>query len=371
VNRRIHIQHVLLSLEPGGLENGVVNVINGLDAGRFHSSVTCLKRSGPFAARIKRSDVEVHAMGLTSGNDIGLPLRLARLFRRTRPDVVHTRNAESFFYGFMAAKLAGVRALVHSEHGRVLPDSPRRMAVQRWMLRFTDASFAVSEQLRRDMVHHVGVSPQRMEVIYNGVDVERFERFARAEARRALGAADGELVIGSVGRLVAVKNYELLVRAFGRLAATGTKLVFIGEGQERPKLEAAAASCGAAARVVLMGHRDDVASLLPGLDVFVLPSLSEGMSNTLLEAMAAGVAVVASDVGGNGEIILDKQTGLLFASGDEAGLHGHLAALVADPARRAQLAAAGKSRALGTFSMGAMVRGYEALYERVVGHGSN
>jgi glycosyltransferase involved in cell wall biosynthesis len=103
--------------------------------------------------------------------------------------------------------------------------------------------------------------------------------------------------------------------------------------------------------------------------VFVLPSLSEGMSNTLLEAMAAGVAVVASDVGGNGEIIVDKQTGLLFASGDEAALHDRLATLVADPARRAQLADAGKSRAIGRFSMGAMVRGYESLYARVAGKG--
>lgn len=361
---------MLLSLDPGGLENGVVNVINRLDEGRFLSSVTCLKHSGPFAARIKRSDVEVHAMGLKGGNDLGLPLRLARLFRRTGTDIVHTRNAESFYYGFVAAKLAGVRALVHSEHGRILPDTPRRMHVQRWMLRFTDASFSVSEQLRRDMVHHVGVSPQRMEVIYNGVDVERFEQLKRSEARKLLGAAEGEIMIGSVGRLVAVKNYELLVRAFGRLAATGTRLVFIGEGQERSKLEAAAAACGASARVVLLGHREDVAHLLPGLDIFVLPSLSEGMSNTLLEAMAAGVAVVASDVGGNGEIIVDKQTGLLFASGDEAGLQDRLATLLADPGRRAQLAEAGKSRAIGTFSMGAMVRGYESLYERVVGKGS-
>src|SRR5262249_49196169 len=101
------------------------------------SSVTCLQESGAFAARIKRPDVEVHAMGLRPGNDWRLPLRLARLFRRTKTDVVHTRNAEAFFYGVVGAKLAGVGAVVHSEHGRVLPDSPRRMAAQRWMLRLT------------------------------------------------------------------------------------------------------------------------------------------------------------------------------------------------------------------------------------------
>lgn len=368
MSRRIHIQHVLLSLQPGGLENGVVNVINRLDDDRFRSSVTCLQESGAFAARIRRPDVEVHAMGLKPGNDVGLPLRLARLFRRTGTDVVHTRNAEAFFYGVLGAKLAGVRAIIHSEHGRVLPDSARRMVVQRWLLRLTDAAFSVSEQLRRDLVTHLRVPPGLFEVIYNGVDVTRIAAADRTAARRALGAPEGEIVIGTVGRLVPVKNYELLVRAFGRLASPSgrpTRLVFIGEGPERAKLEAAAAASGVAARTILLGHREDVADLLVGLDVFVLPSLSEGMSNTLLEAMAAGVPVVASDVGGNGEIVRDGETGLLFASGDEGGLAAHLETLVADPARRAGMGRTGYERVMREFSMAAMIRKYEALYERV------
>jgi sugar transferase (PEP-CTERM/EpsH1 system associated) len=368
VSGRLHIQHVLLSLQPGGLENGVVNVINRLDPARFRSSVTCLQTSGPFAARIKPADVEVEAFGLGAGNDVKLPLRLARHFRRTRPDVVHTRNAEAFFYGAVAAKLARVPALVHSEHGRVLPDTPRRMAAQRWMLHLVDGAFSVSDRLRVDLATHLGVSPTRFEVVYNGVDVSRISAADRGAARAAIGASSDELVVGSVGRLVPVKNYELLVRAFARLPAPA-RLVFIGEGPERANLERAAAAAGVAERMTLLGHREDVAELLVGLDVFVLPSLSEGMSNTLLEAMAGRVPCVASDVGGNGEIVQDGRSGLLFRSGDEAGLGERLVALAGDPARRAALGAAGHERVMKEFTMPAMIGKYEALYERVARRG--
>lgn len=364
MTRPIHIQHVVLSLRPGGLENGVVNVINGLDPARFRSSVTCLQQAGPFAARIRSPDVEVHALGLRAGNDAMLPLRLAALFRRTETDIVHTRNAEAFFYGFLGAKLARRPALIHSEHGRVLPDSRRRMTVQRWFLGFTDAAFSVSEQLRRDLVKHLRVPEGRFDVVYNGVDVARLAGADRAQARRALGVADDEIVIGSVGRLVSVKNYALLLRAFGRVTGP-TRLVLIGDGPERAGLDALAATTGIAARTSLLGHREDVAALLVGLDVFVLPSLSEGLSNTVLEAMAAGVPTVASRVGGNGELIQDGFCGLLFESQDEEGLADRLIQLVRDPERRAALGRAGQERVMREFSMEAMLRKYEALYERV------
>jgi len=364
VTRKIHIQHVVLSLMPGGLENGVVNVINGLDSHRFRSSVTCLQEAGPFAARIRSPDVAIHTLGLRGGNNIRLPLRLAGLFRRTNTDVVHTRNAEAFFYGFLGAKLARVPALIHSEHGRVLPDSPRRMTVQRWFLSFTDGAFAVSDRLRRDLVHHLRVPERRFEVIYNGVDEGRIANADRSRARQSLGATDGEIVIGSVGRLVPVKNYALLLRGFSRVAGP-VRLVLIGEGPERASLEALAATTGIAARTHLLGHREDVAELLVGLDIFVLPSFSEGMSNTVLEAMAAGVPIVASNVGGNSEIIQDGLSGLLFESENEPELTDRLVRLIGDPELRAQLGRAGQERVMREFSMGAMIRKYEALYERV------
>jgi sugar transferase (PEP-CTERM/EpsH1 system associated) len=363
MTKRIHIQHVLLSLQPGGLENGVVNVINGLDGDRFRSSVTCLQEAGPFAARIRQPGVDVHTLGLRPGNDPTLPLRLARLFRRTGTDIVHTRNAEAFFYGFAGAKLGRVKSLIHSEHGRVLPDTPRRMRLQKELMRFTDSAFCVSWQLQRDLVKHLGVPSQRLGVIYNGVDVTRSANAERALARAVFGAGQGEVVIGSVGRLVPVKNYGLLVRAFSRLSGAPARLVFIGDGPERQKLEALAAERGA--NVKFLGHREDVAELLPGMDIFVLPSFSEGMSNTLLEAMAARVAVVASDVGGNHEIVRDGVSGLLFPNDDEDALLERLTSLSHDSERRAEFGRAANERVVRDFGMRTMIRNYEDLYTRV------
>ncbi len=373
MNRPIHVQHVLLSLRPGGLENGVVNVVNRLDPARFRSSVCCLQGSGEFAGRISRDGVAVHEMGLRTGNDPLLPLRLARLFRRSNTDIVHTRNAEAFFYGVVGARLAGVRTVIHSEHGRTLPDTPRRMRLQRWLARFADTIFAVSEQLKLDLVEHVKLPARRIEVLYNGVDLRRFaiadRAGARAAARARLGVGDDTVVIGSVGRLAAVKNYGLLVGALAGI--DGAVLVLVGDGPMHAELESAAAAAGVSRRLRLPGHCDDVAGLLPGLDIFALPSLSEGMSNTLLEAMAAGLPVVASRVGGNGEIVRDGVDGLLFPSGDVEALRAALVRLRGDPALRAAMGESARVRASTSFGIDAMIDRYEALYARAYAGGGS
>jgi sugar transferase (PEP-CTERM/EpsH1 system associated) len=359
--RPLHICHIVLSLEPGGLENGVVNVINGLDPAEFRSSVCCLQRAGEFAARLG-PDVAIASMDLRPGNDPWMPLRVARLLRRWDVDIVHTRNAESFFYGILAARLARVLAVVHSEHGRVFPEKPMRALAQRLLLRHVDAAFAVSEQLRSDLVRELRIPADRFEVFYNGVDVERFQRGQTRGAPRDTGG----LLIGSVGRLAAVKNYALLLHAIARLPeAPSCRLVLIGEGPERAALKELAAQLGLERRVEFSGHRDDVPQLLQGLDIFVLPSLSEGMSNTLLEAMAAGLPVVASDVGGNRELIESERSGLLFPSGDVAALAEQLGRLLGDADLRARLGRAAALRARSEFSMEAMLARYASLYRRV------
>jgi sugar transferase (PEP-CTERM/EpsH1 system associated) len=365
----IRIEHVLLSLQPGGLENGVVNVINRIDRTRFRSSVCCLKEAGEFASRIEAPGVPVRAMQLRRGIDPLMALRLAAHFRRTRPHIVHTRNAESFFYGALAARLAGVPRVIHSEHGRTFTDRPIRFHAQRWLSRFANAIFAVSEQLKRDLVRHVGIPRTRIEVLYNGVDLQKFAAgHDRAAVRAELGFAHADVVVGSVGRLVPVKNYPMLLRAVAALQAPDVHVVLTGEGPERAALQDLARSLGIASRVRLLGHRDDVSRVLGAFDVFVLPSLSEGMSNTLLEAMARGVAPVVSDVGGNAEIVRDGVCGLVFPSDDVPALSSRLASLCSDPARRSALAASARARVTESFGMDAMIGRYERLYERVA-HG--
>lgn len=370
MERKIHIQHVLLSLQPGGLENGVVNVVNRLNRDRFRSSVCCLKHKGEFAARLVDDQVAVHEMGWRGGNDLFLPFKLASLFRRTKTDIVHTRNAEAFFYGFLGAKFAGVPRIIHSEHGRTFNDRPLRFIVQRLFSRHTDRIFSVTEQLKHDLVGNIGIPASRIEVLYNGVDLGRFKPASRLEILSQLGFQPGDMVVGSVGRLVTVKNYPLLLQSFRALDRKDIKLVFVGDGPERPALEKMATMIGLEKQVRFLGHRDNVAELLAAFDIFVLPSISEGMSNTLLEAMGAGIAAVASDVGGNPEIIREGVDGLLFPSGNVEALVSRLQSLLTNAGRRAQLAQGGRERVHRDFSIDAMISRYERLYESTFAAGT-
>lgn len=359
--RPLNVCHVILSLQPGGLENGVVNVVNGLDPAAFQSSVCCLRCEGEFAKRL-RPGVRIQAMGLAPGNDPRLPLRIAKLLRAWRIDLVHTRNAEPFFYGVLAAHLAGVPVL-HSEHGRTFPERPLRRIIQRLLLRYVNEAFAVSEQLRQELAAELGVRPDRFSVLRNGVDCAKFRpggsRLSSSDPRRTLR-------IGTVGRLAGVKNYPLLLRAFARLPAEPPcTLVLVGDGPDRGMLERVAWCLGIRDRVEFAGHRDDVPSILQELDIFVLPSSSEGMSNTLLEAMATGVAVLASDVGGNAEIVQPERSGLLFRSGDVEAVTSQLGRLVADAKLRAALGGAAAERVRAHYSIEAMLSRYEALYRHV------
>lgn len=361
MEKKIHVQHVLLSLQPGGLENGVVNVVNRLSPDRFESSICCLKTGGEFVSRLNPG-IPIHEMGWRGGNDLSLPFRLARVFRKTRPDIIHTRNAEAFFYGFMAAKLAGIECLVHSEHGRTFNDRPLRFRVQRWFSAHTRAIFSVSEQLKRELVMRIGLPEESIQVLYNGVDLERFGGSERDAARRQLGLSETDLVIGSVGRLVPVKNYGLLLKAVAALGRKEVVTVLVGDGPERPGLEELAKSLGIHDKVRFPGHRNDITSLLSMMDIFVLPSVNEGLSNTLLEAMASGVASVASNVGGNPEIISHEHDGYLFASENEEALAGYLQQLCSSPELRHRFSEAGRSRIVREFSMQAMINRYEDFY---------
>lgn len=360
---KIHVQHVVLSLQPGGLENGVVNVVNHLDPMRFRSSVCCLRDVGTFAARIQSADVQIHNLSSSGGLDWSLPYRLARIFRSTSTDIVHTRNPEAYFFGFLGAKLAGTKAIIHSEHGRTFNDRAIRLHVQRWFSRYTDVILALSQQLKNDLVLHIGIPPSRVEVVYNGVDIEGAKKIKRNGKHQGISA--GKFTIGSVGRLVPVKNYQLLLRAVRRMEKEDVQVVLIGDGPERASLENLALELGIAKQTIFLGHCNDVFSQLASMDVFVLPSFSEGISNTMLEAMACGIPVIASNVGGNPEILKHSVEGLLFENNDESELTSNLLSMYGDPAAREKFALAGRARVERDFSMAAMISTYAQLYSRV------
>lgn len=370
------IAHVIHHFDVGGLENGMVNLINRIPEDRYRHAVVCMQGYSDYSRRIRHPDVKFFALDKKPGKDFGVYRRMARVLRELKPDIVHTRNL-SALEGQFAAAWCGVPARVHGEHGRDVFDlhgKNRKYNLLRKLARpLVHRYIALSRDLRQWLIDTVGVAPERIAQIYNGVDIERFH--ARDGARSAFGppgfAGGEQIVIGSVGRMAVVKDFPTLVRAFLDVVAARPelraklRLAIVGDGQSRPACQALADEAGASDIVWLPGERDDVAELMRGFDLFVLPSLGEGISNTILEAMASGLPVVATHVGGNPELVEDGVTGRLVSPGNPQALAQALLDYVDDPARLARQGAAARARVEANFSMDAMVRGYLGVYDEV------
>jgi sugar transferase (PEP-CTERM/EpsH1 system associated) len=360
----------------GGLENGLVNLINHMPPERYRHAIICLKDSTDFRNRIRRHDVPIIAMHKREGKDLGLYPRLWRVFRALRPDIVHTRNLTGL-EGIVPALLAGVRGRVHGEHGRDVYDPDglnRKYNVMRRLIRPAVKHYvAVSVNLAEWLIATVGVAPQKVTQIYNGVDTERF--CPRAGPRRSLGPWDLDrhalFVVGTVGRMEAIKDPLTLVRAFIHLVelepATRdfVRLVMIGDGSLRTEAQRLLKAANADQLAWLPGERPDIPEIMSGLDVFVLPSLREGISNTILEAMASGLPVVATRVGGNPELVEDGRTGMLVPHSDAAGMAKAIHRYVGNRELAGLQGQMARKSAESRFSMRAMVDSYLAVYDAV------
>ena len=369
------IAHVVYRFAIGGLENGVVNLVNRLPRERFRHAVISLTDVTDFRQRVVCDDVTFIALHKSPGHGVRLFPRLHRLFRDLAPDIVHTRNLAAL-EASVPAWFAGVPVRLHGEHGRDVGDldgSNRVYRMVRKMHRpFVTDYVAVSGDLERYLVDAIGVPRSRVTHIVNGVDTERFRpRETNDIPRDCPFDAVSSWLIGTVGRLQPVKNQVLLAQAFVRVLALAPhlrerlRLVIAGEGSLRGAIDDVLARAGASELAWLPGARNDVPDILGALDVFVLPSLAEGTSNTILEAMAAGLPVVAMRVGGNSELVEDGRTGALVAADDvEALAQALLRYADADVARVAGLA--GRVRASTLYSLDTMVASYASLYERLL-----
>jgi sugar transferase (PEP-CTERM/EpsH1 system associated) len=357
--------HVVYSLEPGGMEFGVVKLVNGLDRSRVESAVCATSPGGPLRSLVA-DHVPVFELSRRRGNDPKLVWDLFRLFRRERPHLVHTHGWGTLLEGLMAARLARVPLVVHGEHGTLQLKSHQRRA-QRWGWRLVDQVLSVSSRLAARMEQETRFPEERVHTIRNGVDLARFGRMSKLEARRALGLEDGDLVVGTVGRLVPVKDQATLIEAMAVAASAGVTgvLVLAGDGPLRAELERRAAQLGIGERVRLLGHRPDVQTVLAALDVFVLSSVSEGLSNTILEAMASGLPVVATRVGGADELVEEGVTGLLVPAGQAPSLAAAIVQLAQSESLRARMGRNARQRIEAEFALPVMVSRYEQLYLRL------
>jgi sugar transferase (PEP-CTERM/EpsH1 system associated) len=369
--------HVLNRLDFGGLENGLVNLINRMDPQRYRHAVVCLTAYSEFAKRIQRAEVPLIALHKQPGKDPGCYLRLMRTIRELRPAVVHTRNLGTLDMQFMAA-LCAVHGRVHGEHGWDVYDlhgkHPRYLRLRRVARRCVHRYVAMSRDLSQWLQADVGVPAARITQIYSGVDAEKFRPRASGEAAPWSSSFAGpeSIVIGTVGRHEAVKNPLGLVHGFRQLIdgvpalAPRLRLVLVGGGAQFEEVRRVVGELGLTGRTWLPGPRNDVAEILRQYDVFVLPSLNEGISNTILEAMACAVPVVASRVGGTPEIVREGQTGFTYSLQDATELTLRLKAYVEDAALRREHGRHARAIVEQHHSLDSMVRKYLDVYDSVL-----
>jgi len=373
------IAHVVYSFSVGGLENGVVNLVNRMPHEAYRHAIISLTDASPeFTSRIEREDVVVHALKKPAGHALKLYPALWRLFARLKPAIVHTRNLAAL-EAVVPAWLAGVPVRIHGEHGRDVHDLDGASRKYRLMRRlyqpFVTKYIALSRDLETYLCDGVGVPASRIEQIYNGVDTARFRPSTGGRATISGSPFNDAAywIVGTVGRMQAVKHQTNLVKAFiiahrtDAEAARRLRLVLVGDGPLRAEAEALLEGAGMEAYAWLAGERADIDAIMRGLDCFVLPSLAEGISNTILEAMSSSLPVVATAVGGNGELIEQGSTGSLVPAGDPQALAKAILDYFRDPARTRQHGAAGRRLVEQRFSLEAMMARYVGVYDQLLG----
>jgi sugar transferase (PEP-CTERM/EpsH1 system associated) len=357
------VMHVVHALRAGGMEFGVVKLANGLDVARVHCAI-CSTR--PAASEMKQAlapHVRLFECGGRAGNDPKLVWDLYRLFVAERPHIVHTHAWGTLVEGLVAARLARVPVVVHGEHGTLQLRAYQRL-VQRLAWRAVNRVVSVSSRLADRIAAETGFARDGIHVLRNGVDLSRFNRYDRMAARTSLGLAAESRVAVTLGRLVPVKDHRTLFEAVAVMKRDGhpVTLLVAGDGPLRTSLDSWADTLGIREHVHLVGHTPDVERVLAAADVFVLSSASEGMSNTILEAMASALPVVATRVGGADEMVVEGETGYLVPAAAPRELASAVAAVLADERRARLMGAAGRARAEREFSLGRMIERYEALY---------
>jgi glycosyltransferase involved in cell wall biosynthesis len=380
-DREVRILHVITRLERGGSATNTLLTMARLPP--FFRQSLIYGRTGEFPpstlelrGKVEMVEVPWLVRDPSPLKDVAALFTIYRFLRQRRVHLVHTHTSKAGILGRVAARLAGVPRLVHTPHGHIFTGyAGRRLTaffilLERWAATFTDRIIGLTEQEVRDHLDRKIGRPGQFVSIASGVELGQFET-AQGEARAvkaSLGLPPGARLIGSVGRLEPVKGHGYLLEAFGTLAARFPELylALVGEGELLPELRSHARRLGLAHRILFLGWRDDVPALLHTFDLFVLPSLNEGMGRALVEAMAAGLPIVASRAGGIHEVLEDGEAGLLVETGSASALAQGIETLLLDPALGSRLGKAARERA-SRYSLEAMLEKLEALYRELLG----
>lgn len=343
------------------------NLMHSMDPERYQFSLVCFEGTNGIIPRIDRTLADVEVIEKRPGADPGQVLRLARYLRSIRPGLVHTFNPEALIFGWPAAQAARVPALVHAYHGLTGEQEPGLFnRVHRYMMRRSDHVVVVSEALEELVRQDFGIPRDKVTVIVNGVDLTPFDvEFDRESFRRDLGLGPSDWAVCTVGKLSPRKNQQLLIRAAARVE--GVHVFIVGGGPSENELRELVEDLGVQDRVFLVGERSDIPSFLRAMDLFCLTSTAEGTSLAILEAMAASLPVLVTDVGGNGELVKEGETGFLTPSNELEPFAERLAWTLHHRDRCRALGAGGRCRVESTFGFSTTVAAYDSVFQAALG----
>ena len=370
------IAHILYRFDVGGLENGVVNLINRIPEDRYRHVIISLTDATDFKKRINNPNVEIYCLHKMPGQDPAYLWRLWKLLRKLKPSITHTRNLAAL-ETVVIALLAGVQRRVHSEHGWGMTDlhgtNRKYRFLRRTMSKLVHRYIGLSKHIEQYLHLDVGIPNSKLTQLYNGVDADRFAaNLKQADKNELLPTgflSNNSIVIGTVGRMEPVKDQLTLANAFIQLVKMNTsqrenlRLIMIGDGELKQQAQQMLQQAGLDTQAWLPGSHNQVPKLMHAMDIFVLPSRNEGISNTILEAMASSLPVVATNVGGNPELVVENETGKLVPADDPVSMANALNDYVLNADRRSAHGAAGRRRVEEQFLLVHMVEKYLSVYD--------
>lgn len=361
------VLYLSTSSGPGGAERVISNLSASLDPARYRT-ILCLFRPGWIQTHTESLGVPTYVIPTHGMFDWRWMLRFKRVLKDEHVDLIHAHEFDANVQGTFVAALSEI-PLVATVHGKnYFWEKVRRRLAYRWVSRRA-TMVAVSENLKQFIVEKVGVDSEQVKVVYNGVAVlPPCDTADVDQCRKDLDLPKGHHVVGVVGNLYPVKGHQYLIASIPAVLARcpNTTFIFAGRGQLEAELKAQAHQLGVDGHVRFLGLRQDIPRILALLDIFVLPSLSEGLSMAILEAMVAGKPVIATDVGGNPELVEDGKTGCLVPPQNSQALADRLVLLLTDKERALYFGKNGQLRAQGRFSLQTMVHEYQSLYDRCI-----
>lgn len=364
--RKVRLMQITHDLAIGGLQQVVNTICKFIDRRKFDVSVLCLRNLGPLAEEIKSRSIPVFFLPQKeSGTDYFSFLKVAKVLHREQIDVIHTHNTQPFVDGTLGGLLAGVKTFVHTEHGRIFPAKKRYMLAERIMSRYAHKVVAVSEHSYNNLLKYEKISKRKLLVIQNGIDSTTYSRDIDVkQKRRDLGIGTDQFVLGVAARLVREKGLIYLVRAMSKVVEKmpSVCLIIAGKGAEEESLRREAESLSLSGNILFLGERLDIPEILKTIDLYVLPSISEGLPMVILEAMAAGCPIVASKVGGIPSVIQHGINGSLVESGDKDSLASEILRVAEDKGLRLRYSSNSRTLFERRYSAEIMMRKYERLY---------